>query len=182
MHRFVLRFLLLAGLMVGLCSTTPIGAQSKKKIGGPVVDLDGMKSQVYEHWKPQKAESPNLYSFLLPKDLKTDADAAMLSIYPVTGSSDDVTAGWKGQFTPPKGVKNIDDVIRTEKFKVGSTNVVKFLIQGDYTDGAKKAPDSRMLAFVVEGKDKKYAIRMVGPFKTTGLHMQDLETWVKAFK
>jgi len=182
MHRYVLQLLLLAGLVIAFTSAAPLGAQSKKTLGGPVVEIDGMKSQVYQHWKPQKAEAPNLYSFLLPKDLKTDADAAILTVYTVTGSTDDVLSGWKGQFTPPKGVKSIDDVIRTEKFKIGSDNVVKFLIQGDYTEGTKKAPDSRMVAFVVEGKDKKYAIRAVGPFKTTGLHLQDVETWVKAFK
>jgi hypothetical protein len=181
MHRFVFRGLILAGLLVGLSATPPLSAQSKKKLGGPVVDLEGMKSQVYEHWKPQKAESPNLHAFLLPKDLKTEQDAAILTIYPVSGSPDDVVAGWKGQITPPKGTK-IEDVARTEKFKVGAAAITKLLVQGDYNDGGKITKDVRFQGFVFEGKDKKFAIRLVGPFKTVGLHMQDVDTWVKAFK
>ncbi len=181
MHRYVVQLSLLAGLAIAVFSGGPLTAQSMKKKGGPTVDLDGQKSQVYDFWKPGKADSPNLYQFTLPKELNNDKDAATMTIYPVTGSADDVLAGWKGQFTPPKGFK-IDDVARTEKFKVGNANVTKLLIQGDYNDNGKKSADYRMDAFVYEGKDKKYAIKVVGPFKTVGLHIPDLDAWVKAFK
>jgi hypothetical protein len=181
MHRFALRLVLLAALAVVALSSGSLTAQSMKKKSSTTVDLDGQKSQIYDFWKAGKAESPNLYVFTLPKELNNDKDAATLTIYPVTGSADDVIAGWKGQFTPPKGFK-IDDVARTENFKVGNANVHKLLIQGDYNDNGKKSADYRMDAFVYEGKDKKYAVKLVGPFKTVGLHIPDMDAWMKAFK
>jgi hypothetical protein len=181
MYRFLFRMLLLGGLVAWLGSAPESNAQSKKKIGGPTVDLEGMKSQVYEHWKVQKAEKPTLYKFLLPKDLKTDQDAADLTIHEVSGKPDDVIAGWKGKFTPPKGF-DIDKISRTETFKVGGATVTRFATQGSYNDGKKKYDDYRMLAYVFQVKDKEYGVELVGPFKTVGLHMPDLDTWIKAFK
>ena len=182
MHRFLFRMLLLAGLMVGLGSTGDVTAQSKKKLGGPTVELDGMKSQVYEFWKPQKAESPTLYKFLLPQDLKNDDNAADLTIQETSSKADDVIANWKNSFAPPKFAKNIDEVTRVEKFKVGAADVTMMLCQGTYTAGGKKMDNYRMEGFVFEGKAKKYTIQLVGPFKTVGLHFKDAEGWVKAFK
>src|SRR5262245_22658855 len=105
MHRFVLRLMLIAGLVLAAVNAGSLTAQSKKKLGGPVIDFDGQKSQVFDFWKPEKATAPNLHQFMLPKELNNDKDAATLTIYNVTGDAKDVIAGWKGQFTPPKGFK-----------------------------------------------------------------------------
>jgi hypothetical protein len=168
MQRHLFRMLLLAGLMAWLGSAADLSAQSKKKKGGPVVELDGMKSQVYDFWKVQK----------------TDEDAANLTIVETSQKADDVIAGWKGDWTPPKYVKSgkIDDVTRIENFKVGGANVTKMTVLGTYAKDGKKMEDYRMQAYVFEGKNKKYTIQVLGPFKTVGLHMPDLDPWVKEFK
>src|SRR5437868_1955602 len=112
MQRFLFRMLLLGGLAVcALGSDSESAAQSKPKLGGPTVELDGMKSQVFDFFKPQKAESPLLYKFQLPKDLKSDQDMADLTIKEVTGKPEDVIAGWKGKWTAPKGF-TVDKVSR----------------------------------------------------------------------
>ena len=90
-------------------------------------------------------------------------------------------AGWKGKWTPPKGF-TVDKVSRTETFKVGGANVTKFTVQGSYDNNGKKADDYRMVGYVFEGKSKEYAIELIGPFKTVGLHMPNMDAWVKAFK
>src|SRR5262249_41360893 len=129
MHRFLFRMLVLAGLVAWLGASGESIAQSKKKLGGPVVDLDGMKSQGYEHWKPQKADMPNLYKFALPKELNSDKEMADMVIAETSQKADDVLAGWKGNWEKPKFVKSLDDVTRTEKFKVGNAEVTKMTTQ-----------------------------------------------------
>jgi hypothetical protein len=172
---------LLAALLPWLGSTPESVAQSKPKLGGPTVELDGMKSQVFDFFKPQKADSPLLYKFQLPKDLKSDQDMADLTISEVTGKPDDVIAGWKGKWTPPKNF-TIDKVSRTETFKVGDATVTRFTVQGAYDKNGKKFDDFRMVGYVFAGKNKEYGIELIGPFKTVGLHMPNMDAWVKAFK
>jgi hypothetical protein len=190
MYRLLLPSLIVAALTVGLASPEPAAAQSKKKLGGPIVDLGGMKSQVFDFWKPQKASPPFLHDFLLPKDLKTDQDAAFVTIYPITGKTEQILIDWKNRWLPPKGFK-LENLTRTESFKVGAASVTKLNIQGTYLQTAKpddsiaeakKMDDYRMQAYVFEVKDQKYAIQLIGPFRTVGLHQPDLDTWVKAFK
>src|SRR5262249_35634171 len=182
MKRFLFATIILsAGLMVWLGSVPDSVAQSKPKLGGPTVELDGMKSQVFDFFKPQKADSPLLYKFQLPQDLKSDQNSADLTISEVTGKPDDVIAGWKGKWTPPKGF-TIDKVSRMETFKVGDATVTRFTTQGSYDKAGKKVDDYRMVGYVFEGKKKEYGIEFIGPFKTVGLHMPNMDAWVKAFK
>jgi len=188
MHRFLSRLLLVSGLSVLFAAN--VDAQSMAKLGGPVVDLDGMKSQVYQHWKENKPAAPFVYSFALPKDLKSDKDMAEFVIYPTTKSGDDVVADWKSRFTPPKGFK-IDEVARMEKFKVGKANVTKLLVMGTYAQTAKpddspseakKVDNQRLLGYIVETPNKKFVVRVTGPFSTVGLHVPDTDKWVRALK
>lgn len=184
MIRFMVRLLLLAGLVLWLGSTSEIIAQSKKKLGGPVVEIEGMKAQVYEHWKAQKAEKPNLYKFLLPIELKSDTDATVLTIYPVSASkADEVVEGWKKQFTPPKGFK-IDEIAIISKFKVGKADITSLYIQGDYqAEGSPtKLEKQRLQGYVFQVGDKRVAIQALGGFKSVGFNKGDLDAWVKNFK
>src|SRR5262249_24375507 len=163
MKRFLFATIILsAGLMVWLGSGPDSVAQSKPKLGGPTVELDGMKSQVFDFFKPQKADSPLLYKFQLPKDLKSDQDMADLTINEVTGKPDDVIAGWKGKWTAPKGC-TVAKVSRVETFKVGDANVTRFTTQGSYDKGGKKFDDYRMVGYVFAGKNKEFGIELIGP-------------------
>jgi hypothetical protein len=174
--------LLLAGLVAWFGASGELFAQSKMKRGGPVVDLDGMKSQVFEVWKQQKAQSPELYKFLLPKDLKSDQDAAEMIIAETSLKAEDVIAGWKNNWAPRKPIKDIETVTRTEKFKVGNAEVTKVTTQGDYTKDGKKMEDFRFQGYIFETKNKKYTIQFTGPFKTVGLHFVNFDPWIKDFK
>lgn len=188
MHRSLGRLLVVGGLAVLFAAQ--VGAQSMAKLGGPVVDIDGLKSQVYEHWKVNKAAEPFVYSFALPKDLKSDKDMAELVIYPTTKSGDDVVKDWKDRFTPPKGFK-IDEVARGEKFKVGKADVTKLLVMGTYASTAKpddspseakKLENQRLLGYIIETPNKKFVVRLTGPFSTVGLHVPDTDKWIRALK
>lgn len=189
MRRFMGCLLLLMGLAFWLNATHEASGQSKKKLGGPTVEIEGMKSQVFEHWKAQKADKPNLYAFLLPVDLKSDKDAAEMTIYPAEGKKEAIVADLKKLFEPPSFAKSIDEVTRTEAFKVGKTDVTALYTQGTYLKkegesaaNVTKVANQRMRAYVFESGDKKYIVRIVGPFKSVGFHLPDTDAWVKAFK
>ena len=182
MQRFLFYMLFLGGLGLWLGSTGDVTAQSKKKLGGPTVDFDGMKSQVYDHWKPQKAEAPELHKFLLPKDVKSDKDAGEMTIAETSLKADDVIAGWKNNWKARPPIKNLEMVTRTEKFKVGAAEVTRMSTEGDYAKDGKKLEDYRFVGYIFETKNKKYAIQFTGPFKTVGLHMVNFDPWIKDFK
>lgn len=187
--RRILGVMLIAGLALCLGASHEANAQSKKTLGKTAIEIEGMKSLIYEHWKVQTAAKPNLYNLLLPIDLKSDTDAAVMEIYTVTDKKDDAVANLKKLFEPPSFAKSIDEVTRTEAFKVGKADVTAMMTQGTYLksegeSNAKvtKVANQRMRAYVIDVGDKRYVVRVVGPFKSIGIHMADCDAWVKAFK
>jgi hypothetical protein len=181
--------MLIGGLALCLSASHEANAQSKKTLGKTAVEIEGLKSLIYEHWKMQTAAKPDLYKILLPIDLKSDTDAAEMVIYPVTDKKDDVVANLKKLFEPPSFAKSIDEVTRVEAFKVGKANVTALMTQGTYLksegeSNAKvtKVANQRMRAYLFEVGDKKYVVRVVGPFKSMGIHLADCDAWAKAFK
>ncbi|MBL8796434.1 MAG: hypothetical protein JNM56_21220 [Planctomycetia bacterium] len=189
MRRFLGCLTLLVGLAFWLNSAHEAVGQSKKKLGGPTVEIEGLKSQVFEHWKEQKAAKPNTYAFLLPIDVKSDKDAAEMVVYPAEGTKEEIVAALKKSFEPPSFAKSIDEVTRSESFKAGKADVTAIYTQGtflkqegDSAGKVTKVENQRMRAYVFDVGGKKYVVRITGPFKSVGFHLPDSDAWAKAFK
>jgi len=172
----VIRVLLLLGLLAFLAND--LTAQSAKKKTGPVLDVNGLKSQTYDFYKPEPAKEPMLYVFKLPKSLKADEkDIAIFTIQPTSLSVNDFVAGIKGKFEPPAGYK-IDEVTRVQEQKGGKAKVTTVYIRGSY----EKKPMYLMLAAHVEANGKTYAFELVGPQAAAAAHQADFFDILKDFK
>jgi hypothetical protein len=172
----MLRVLLLVGLVAWAAGE--LTAQSAKKRTGPVLDVNGLKAQTYDFYKPEKVEKPLLYSFKLPKSLKGDEkDVADFTIQSTSLSVADMVAGIKGKFEPPAGYK-IDEVIRVQEQKGGPAAITTVYIRGSY----EKKPMYVMLAAHFKVKDQAYVFQLVGPQGAVGVHQSDFYALLKEFK
>jgi hypothetical protein len=164
---------------------------------GTVVELGGLKSQAPADWKqqeiPERLRQFRIYQFQVPK-AEGDTNDAELLIFHLPGgqggSAEDNVKRWKGMFVPPEG-KNIDDVSKVEKMKVGNVDVTYLDVQGTYLfkqrpfdpgEKPEKRPGYRMLGVVFETENGPHFIRFVGPAKTVEQHKKGFEGWLKAFK
>lgn len=172
----MIRVLLLLGLILGLAGTLP--AQSQKKKTGPVLDINGLKVQTYDFYKPEKVDKPLLYYFKLPKSLKGDEkDIAELKIQPTSLTVADFVAGIKGKFEPPAGY-TIDEVTRVTEQKSGAGKYTTVYIRGSY----QKKPMHLMLAAHYEIKGQAFAFELVGPQGAVGIHQSDFYDLLKELK
>lgn len=189
MHRVLVSFALCAGLMGWALLVGDAGAQSQKKRTGPVVALDGLKSQTFDYWKAGKAAKPDLYRFNFPKaDSDKSKEAPEMVITPFTSSSEDLIESWKKSFVVPEG-KKLD--FTTKQLKAGSLPVTYVEIYGTYLK--KDKPDDpdekatqvkpyRLVGGIIETKQGKYQARLVGGSPTVGQIIPDFQDWLKNFK
>ena len=162
--------------------------------GGTEVTLDSLKSTTPAAWKAVPGKMPfRLYTFTLPKAEGDDKDAQLV----ITsfgkgggGGYKENLVRWQGMFLPPKG-KAIEDVTKTEKFKVGAVEVTVVDIEGTFKDkfppfdpAAKTTlrPEWRRINVIFASEDGPYFMYIIGPQKTVASHKDSFEKWLKGFK
>jgi hypothetical protein len=179
---------LLFGLLAVLFGTGESSAQSMKKRAGPVMDLDGFKSQGFDYWKApekEKFEKPILGKFSLPKgkDYKEDGDILITELGTTDGPKE-VFEGLKKQMKPPDGQK-LDDLTTENEVKKEGPKITSMTIRnGTFSEGAKgkEVKEARLFAAIVETKDKKYLVRVIGPRLMISIAQPDVETFLKDLK
>ena len=168
-------------------------AQDKK---GTLVDLGGLKSTTPADWKEEAPSNKmRMLQFRIPK-AEGDPDDAELALFKTPGGGS-VQANLERQekkFEIPTG-KKAEDLIKTEKIKMGTHDAVYQDIKGTYLK--KSAPfdpnakatreaDYRQLYVIFESKEgdvtNLYSMYLIGPAKTVEKHKKGFDEWVKNFK
>jgi hypothetical protein len=171
-----------------------VGSAQDKK--GTLVDLGGLKSTTPADWKEESPSNKmRMMQFRIPK-AEGDPDDAELALFKTPGGGS-VQANLERQekkFEIPAG-KKAEDVIKTEKIKMGTYDAVYQDIKGTYLK--KSAPfdpnakatreaDYRQLYVIFESKEgdvtNLYSMYLIGPAKTVEKHKKGFEEWVKNFK
>lgn len=164
---------------------------------GPEVELGNLKSRVPADWKevepsPIQKQGGRIKSFVIPKtgDDKYDADVLVFYFAGQGGSVKENVKRWKDMFIPPQG-KGIEEVAKTDEFKVGKATVTYVDIQGTYKfkkapfvpdDQAERRPNYRMIGVYFDCEGGPYFIRFVGPAKAVEQHKKGFDSWLKSFK
>lgn len=163
---------------------------------GTVVDLDGLTSTTPDTWKTKPgapASQFRLYTLLLPKGPTDEADPELQITFFGKGGGGGLDANvqrWQGMFEAPEG-KKIDDVTKTDKFKVGKAEVVVVDISGTYLEkfppfapNAKtiRRPDYRRINVFMDSENGPFFMNLTGPAKTIERNMKDFNNWLRAFK
>jgi hypothetical protein len=185
--------LLFAATLTAAIATLAV-AEDKK---GTTVELAGMKSTTPADWKeePLKQGSLRMMQFKLTKaDGDTEETELALFALPGGGSVQANLERQEKKFEVPSG-KKPEDVIKTEKIKLGTHDAVYQDIQGTYLKkfppndpNAKitKMPEFRQLYVIFENKEgdttKLYSMYLIGPAKTVEKHKKGFDEWLKNFK
>jgi hypothetical protein len=186
-----MRLLFAAALPVLLAAA--VAAQDKK---GTTVEWAGMKSTTPADWKEETPSNKmRLAQFRLPR-AEGDPEDAELALFasPGGGSIQQNLERQEKKFEVPAG-KKPEDVIKTEKIKVGTHDAIYQDITGTllkkfppFDPNAKitKVENARQLYVVFEGKSGDstvlYSLYLTGPAKTVEKHKKAFDEWVKAFK
>jgi len=179
---------LLLGLLALLMASNESSAQSMKKRAGPVIDLDGYRSQGFDYWTPlkDKLDKPILNKFSLPKgkDYKEDGEILVKELSEKEGAKE-VFGELKKQMKPPSG-QTLDNLTTEAEVKKDGPKITQMVIRnGTFTgEGAKdkEVKEARLFVAVIETKDKKYLVRMVGPRIMISIVQPDVETFLKDLK
>lgn len=189
MIRLTCRMLLLFGLLAAFFSSGETTAQSMKKRAGPMIDMDGFKSQAFDYWKApdakEKLEKPIVSKFTLPKGKDYPSDGEILvKELSTTDEPKTVFEEMKKLMKPGDGEK-IDELSTENEIKKDGPKITELVIRkGTFAGDAKgkEVKDARLVAAVVETKDKKYLVRMVGPRQMLAIAQADLEQFLKDLK
>jgi hypothetical protein len=173
MYRLTCRLLLFGGFLLW-AATPSADAQSKKKRGGPMVEIAGAKSQTFEHWKQEKSDK-GTYKFDLgkPPDDKTPGKPE-LTVTPVKGTEQEIFSDLK-----QKLAEKDRRITGPEDRKAGPFKA-RYLYMVGFPPGNKDR--YRVIGYLLDTKDGKYLITMAGPSALIGIHQVDVESWLKDFK
>ncbi len=187
-----MRLLFATTLIASFTAFAP--AQDKK---GTPVELAGLKSTTPGDWReePLPSGSMRMMQFKLPK-AEGDPEEAELALFNLPGAGG-IQANLERQekkFELPAG-KKAEDVIKTEKIKVGAIEAVYQDIQGTYLKkfppndpNAKitKVADYRQLYVIFESKQgevtRLYSMYLIGPAKSVEKNKKAFDEWLKNFK
>jgi hypothetical protein len=159
---------------------------------GTVTEIDGLKSTAPAAWKAKEATGSRVYYFVLPKEKGDKFDGELIVSYFMGqgGTVADNVKRWKAMITPPEG-KTIEDVSKTEEYKVGKGKATVFDASGTYTHKARpfdpnekgeKRENYRMIAVFLETPNGPYFIRVAGPANTIEAHKKEFDEWLKGMK
>jgi hypothetical protein len=196
MHMVCLSLLLAAGILgggVGLKPSVAVG-QEKDTAKGKLISIDGLQSRTPVEWIEEKTTKPfHVHDFRLPAVGADKNDAELVIFFfgeGAGGSVADNIKRWKAQMLPPAG-KNIEDLAKLDKLKIGDVEAAYFDLQGTYLFKARpfdpnspvsKRPNYRMIKVVFESKKGPYFISLLGPADAVALYKKGFDNWVKAFK
>src|SRR5437868_14300669 len=129
--------LVVMGVLGALVFLSERGLADEKKADqkGAQVTIDGLNSRTPADWQEQApANKLRFKQFKLPAIKKGQDQAELVIFFFGTGqggSADDNISRWKSTFEAAKG-KKIDDVAKTETFKVSGVEVTYLDISGTY--------------------------------------------------
>jgi hypothetical protein len=176
--------------MMTLATVLPLLSASLLAAGTPVT-IDGLTSSVPASWKELPATQMRFKQFTVPKVDPDKNDAEMVVFFFGPGGGGDVQANltrWKGMFVPPEG-KSIDDIAKTQTFKVSGIDVTTLDVRGTYkykpapmAPNEELRPGHRMIAVVFASPQGPYFMRFVGPEKTIDKNKKDFDKFLKGFK
>ena len=186
-----MRLLIAAALVAALAC----GATAEDK--GTTVEWAKMKSTTPAAWKSEKpSNAMRLAQFKLAKadGDPTDAELALF-VSPGGGTVEQNLERQVKKFETPAGKKQ-EDLVKTEKIKVGPNDAVLQEVSGTFLSKAggpfdpnakvTKMENYRQLYVIFEtkagGESKVYSATLLGPTKTIDKHKKDFEEWVKNFK
>jgi hypothetical protein len=177
MQRFVWQLLFLGGLLAWALVPSDLGAQSKAKRGKDMVEIDGAKSAVFDHWKKEKTDDDKsvLYKFDLgkPKDMEK-SDPATMTIMKVTGTEQEIFSNQKQLIKDDKAT-----VRGPDEEKYGKLKAKKLYMVGTPSD---KKERYRLIAYLFDTKDGKVLVRVWGPSQLMGIHTPNIDDFLKDFK
>jgi hypothetical protein len=158
---------------------------------GTPVTIDGLTSSVPASWKEQPAGGMRFKSFTIPHVEADKNDAELVVFFFGAGGGGDVQANlsrWKGMFVPPEG-KTVDDISKTQTFKVSGVDVTMVDVRGTYkykpapmAPNEELRPAHRMIGVVFASPQGPYYMRFVGPEKTIEKNRKDFDKFLKGFK
>jgi hypothetical protein len=174
--------------LTGLACAAEADKADKPEAKGETIELGDLKAKVPADWKKEEPKDRmRTYQFKLPK-AEGDDEAPELVVFYFPGGGGGAEANVKrqlGAFVPPDG-KKIEDVAKTDKFKVGDAQVTYLDITASYK-GLPFAPlpkpkeNYRELYAVVEGKET-FFVRVLGPAKSVEAAKKGFDEWLKALK
>jgi hypothetical protein len=177
--------------MSHLVATAPVFLHLMLLSAGTPVTIDGFTSSVPAAWKELPPTPMRFKQFTVPKVEGDKNDAELVVFYFGPGQGGGAEANitrWKGMFVPPEG-KKIDDVAKTETFKVAGFDVTVLDVRGTYkykpmpmAPSEELRPDHRMLGVVFGSPQGPYFMRFVGPEKTINKNKKDFDRWLRGFK
>jgi hypothetical protein len=158
---------------------------------GTPVTIDGLTSSVPTSWTELPPKPMRFKSFTVPRAGGDKFDAELVVFHFGAGGGGDVQANlnrWKGMFVPPEG-KKIDDVAKTQTFKVSGVDVTQVDVRGTYkykpmpmAPDEELRPSHRMIAVVFASPQGPYFMRFVGPEKTIEKNKKDFDRFLRGFK
>jgi hypothetical protein len=189
----------LSGLVLFACSLIMLqqvaaAAQAGGGQRATVVTLDGLSSTTPPEWAEEQPTSRMRVKQFRLEPIGDDKDKTEVIIFffgtGQGGSASDNVKRWKGFFRAPEG-KTIDDVAKTETFKVGSVPVTYVDISGTYLSkfppfdpnaAVTPFPNWRMIGVVFESGKGPYFIRLIGPANSVASYKKGFDEWLKGFK
>jgi hypothetical protein len=154
------------------------------------LDLDAMLSNLPEGWTRSEPTSSMRLAQISLVPAKGDKDSADLAIFHFPrsgGSSAENIRRWQNQFKGPKGESG-PEIAKTDTMMVGLLTVVTTdvtgtqLAQGGMMGPDKDAPNSRMIASVIETPSGNWFIKVVGPAKTVAAHEKKIRDFIRRAK
>jgi hypothetical protein len=154
------------------------------------LDLDAMLSGLPEGWTRSEPTSSMRLAQIALAPAKGDKDPADLAVFHFPGSggsSAENIRRWQSQFKGPKGEPG-PDIAKTDTTMVGLLTVVTTdvtgtqLAQGGTMGPDKDAPNSRMIATVIETPSGNWFIKVVGSVKTVAAHETKVRDFIKRAK
>jgi hypothetical protein len=147
---------------------------------GLTVKVGELTADTFDYWKPEKAETPILARYRLPRCQEYPEDGEIIiKELPSTVTAPMVFEALRKQMKPPDDSREaaIREIELNKKVSTIRELVVR---QGTFVgdDGKKEIRNARLVAAVVESREKKFLVRLVGPKELVLIVQPDLEIFL----
>ena len=151
---------------------------------GPSVQVGDLMATTFDYWRPEKSERPILARYRLRKCQGYPEDGEIIiEELPASVTVPMVFAGLRKQMRPPDDDKEV--TIREIEFRKEAPTITELVVRkgtfvGD--DGKKEMRNARLIGAVVESREKKFLVRLVGPKDLVRIVQPDLEIFLSRLK
>jgi hypothetical protein len=169
---------------------SPHGADADMAAGGGGVDVDGLLASIPAGWKSEPPNSNMRLGQVMIPLAPGDQGRAEVAVFHFPGSGGSSAANiqrWQGQMTGPKGEPGSTvaktDTVKLAQFTVITTDVSGTLLASTMGTGpSTDAPNSRLIASVIETPAGNWFVKATGPAKTMAAIEPKFRAWVKSAK